>query len=194
MSAAPDSPAVELAASLGFESFPVSPDPIRIYVACLAAYNNGHLHGVWIDAGRGDSHIWEQTRAMLKSSPIPNAEEWAIHDYEGFQGAALGEYTSFETVDQYAQFIETHGELGGKILTDCAGHMADAQAKLDSYIGQYDSLEDYAREYIEQTLTEIPPSLEHYIDYESMGRDMEINGLITTIETDAFCVHVFAGG
>lgn len=23
---------------------------IRIYVACLAAYNNGILHGAWIDA------------------------------------------------------------------------------------------------------------------------------------------------
>ena len=25
-------------------------DEIRIYVADLAAYNNGKLHGVWIDA------------------------------------------------------------------------------------------------------------------------------------------------
>jgi Antirestriction protein (ArdA) len=25
----------------------------RIYVACLAAYNNGYLHGKWIDATRG---------------------------------------------------------------------------------------------------------------------------------------------
>lgn len=25
-------------------------DGPRIYVACLAAYNNGHLHGRWIDA------------------------------------------------------------------------------------------------------------------------------------------------
>ena len=24
-------------------------DPIRIYVACLAAYNSGHLHGSWIE-------------------------------------------------------------------------------------------------------------------------------------------------
>ena len=24
----------------------------RIYVACLAAYNNGHLHGAWIDAAQ----------------------------------------------------------------------------------------------------------------------------------------------
>lgn len=191
MSAAPDSSAEALAASLGFESFPVSPDPIRIYVACLAAYNNGHLHGAWIDAGRGEDYLWEQTRAMLKSSPIPNAEEWAIHDYEGFQGAALGEYTSFETIDQYAQFIESHGELGGKILADCAGIVTDAQDKLDSYIGQYDSVEDYAREYIEQTLTEIPPSLEPYIDYNAMGRDMEINGQVSTLGADNFCVHIF---
>lgn len=25
-------------------------EEIRIYVACLAAYNNGELHGAWIDA------------------------------------------------------------------------------------------------------------------------------------------------
>ena len=55
---------------------------IRIYVACLAAYNNAHLQGRWIDATLGESHITEQTRAMLAASPIEGAEEWAIHDYE----------------------------------------------------------------------------------------------------------------
>ncbi len=191
MSAAPKTPAADLAASLGFAAFTPSLNPIRIYVACLAAYNNGHLHGVWIDATQGESHIWDKTRDMLKGSPIPNAEEWAIHDYEGFEGAPIGEYTSFETVEERAQFIEDHGELGGKILAECAGCMGDAATKFDNYIGKYDSLEDYAREYIEQTLTEVPPSLEYYIDYESMGRDMEINGQVTTIDTDNFCVHVF---
>ena len=52
----------------------------RIYVACLAAYNNGHLHGRWIDATLGESHISRQTRAMLVASPINAAEEWAIHE------------------------------------------------------------------------------------------------------------------
>jgi len=64
---------------------------IRIYVACLAAYNNGHLHGRWIDATRGESHICEQTRAMRAASPIEAAEEWAIHDYEGFEGAPISD-------------------------------------------------------------------------------------------------------
>ncbi len=30
---------------------------IRIYVACLAAYNNGILHGAWIDATQGEDGI-----------------------------------------------------------------------------------------------------------------------------------------
>ena len=33
---------------------PVLPDQPRIYVACLAAYNNGCLHGRWIDATTPD--------------------------------------------------------------------------------------------------------------------------------------------
>lgn len=193
MSAAPTTPSEDLTASIGFAAFTPSPDPIRVYVACLAAYNNGHLHGVWIDAAQGETHIWEQTRAMLKASPIEGAEEWAIHDYEGFEGAEIGEYSPFETVAERAEFIAEHGDLGGDILADCAGEIADAKDKLERYIGKYDSLEDYAREYIEQTLTEIPSPLEHYIDYAAIGRDMEINGAVTTIETSADSVHVFGG-
>jgi len=45
------------------------PDPIRIYVACLAAYNNGHLHGEWINV-TDEASIWEAVQAMLFASPI----------------------------------------------------------------------------------------------------------------------------
>lgn len=67
---------------------------IKIYVACLAAYNNGILHGRWIDATQGEDHIWDGIKAMLDESPIPGAEEHAIHDYEGFEGVSLSEYES----------------------------------------------------------------------------------------------------
>ncbi len=33
---------------------------IRIYVADLAAYNSGHLHGVWIDATLDTDYIQDQ--------------------------------------------------------------------------------------------------------------------------------------
>lgn len=56
----------------------------KIYVVCLAAYNNGKLHGVWIEANQPAEAIWDAIRAMLKNSPERDAEEWVIHDYEGF--------------------------------------------------------------------------------------------------------------
>jgi len=46
----------------------------RIYVACLTAYNNGCLHGRWIEATTPDE-IREEVRAMLAASPLPDAEE-----------------------------------------------------------------------------------------------------------------------
>jgi len=51
-------------------------DP-RLYFACLAAYNAGRLHGVWIDfyAGITPEEIQESIDAMLKASPVPDAEE-----------------------------------------------------------------------------------------------------------------------
>ena len=83
---------------------PVLPDQPRIYVACLAAYNNGCLHGRWIDATTPDE-IRREVSAMLRASPEPDPEEWAIQDYEGFGGAYLSEYASFETVCELAEFI-----------------------------------------------------------------------------------------
>lgn len=62
---------------------------IRIYVADLAAYNAGYLHGVWIDACDDVSDIREQIKAMLAASPVEDSEEHAIHDDEGFGGYAL---------------------------------------------------------------------------------------------------------
>ncbi|MCT8003625.1 antirestriction protein ArdA [Sphingomonas sanguinis] len=60
----------------------VSDSTPRIYVACLAAYNNGYLHGTWIDADQDADQIRDEIAAMLARSPVEDAEEYAIHDYE----------------------------------------------------------------------------------------------------------------
>jgi len=44
-------------------------EEIRIYVADLAAYNNGKLHGVWINACDDLEDIQEQVNKMLAKSP-----------------------------------------------------------------------------------------------------------------------------
>lgn len=168
-----------------------SDDTPRIYVACLAAYNSGKLHGAWIDATRNLEDIQAEVRAMLETSPQPDAEEYAIHDYEGFEGARIEEYTSLETVHELAVFIEEHGMLGAKLLEHHDGDQDAARRQLeDGYCGQWESAAAYAQDMTEQT-TEIPERLAAYIDYDGMARDMELNGDIFTIETAHEEVHIF---
>lgn len=170
----------------------LSGDRPAIYVACLAAYNNGILHGatIWAD----DAHQMQaDTRAMLAQSPIPNAEEWAIHDHAGFEGARIEEYQSFETVAEIAAFIEARGELGAKLLEHFGQDLDDARKAFEDYCGEFESLADYAEELTADCGPEVPESLRQYIDYAAMGRDMDINGDVFTIEMGHNLVHVFRG-
>ncbi|CAA0121076.1 Uncharacterised protein [Halioglobus japonicus] len=166
-------------------------EDIRIYVADLAAYNNGKLWGVWVDATADLDTIWEAINTMLKASPEGFSEEWAIHDHEGFGRYGLDEYESIARVHELAGFLAEHPELGSELLDHFSGDLDDAKRALDEgYAGEYTSLADYAEELTEST-SDIPEHLAYYIDYERMGRDMGFSGDIYTIETAHDEVHVF---
>lgn len=163
---------------------------IRIYVACLAAYNSGYLHGVWIDATEGVDDIQEQINSMLESSPVEDAEEYAIHDFEGYGSYRLSEYEGIESAHEIACFIEEHGEIAAELISHFSTLEEAQKAMEEDYQGEYASLSDYAQEITEET-SEVPSHLEFYIDYDRMGRDMEMSGDIFTIETGYQEVHVF---
>jgi antirestriction protein len=72
-----------------------------IYVASLLDYNNGILHGAWIPVGASADALLLEILAMLSISPTTRrtgepAEEWAIHDYEGFGDRRLDPHESLE--------------------------------------------------------------------------------------------------
>ena len=163
---------------------------IRIYVACLAAYNSGYLHGVWIDATEGVDDIQEQIKCMLESSHVEDAEEYAIHDFEGYGSYRLSEYEGIESAHEIACFIEDHGEIAAELISYFSTLEEAQKAMEEDYQRQYLSLEDYAQEITEET-SEVPSHLEFYINYEKMGRDMEMSGDIFTIETGYREVHIF---
>ena len=84
-----------------------SPDSVepRIYVASLSDYNNGHLHGRWISAAQDPDLIYDEIHQMLATSPSPQAEEWAIHDYEGFTPHDICETEDIPTIARIAMEI-----------------------------------------------------------------------------------------
>jgi len=107
---------------------------IRIYVAYLAAYNNGILHGAWLDAEQGVDTLNADIVAMLAASPNAGAEEWAIHDYEGFEGVHIAEYEGIDGVASMGDFI---GEHGKRWVRRCSRSTTTGPQSLQSLYGGF---------------------------------------------------------
>ena len=202
----------------------------RIYVACLASYNAGKLHGEWIDCDQDAATIREEIATMLRESPCPNvevdcphcdgsgelqpdeecpecngtgkvpsAEEWAIHDYEGFGEWKLGEHTDIDEIVAYAEAIADLDESDAEAFQAWVDNShyekaidADTVEEFrEEYHGVYDSLADYAQSWCEDTGS-IPKDLPAYIhiDWEATGRDFELGGDIWTHRGE-HGLHVF---
>ena len=166
----------------------------RIYVACLSSYNNGRLYGKWIDATQDPDDIAEEIKEMLAASPTPGAEEYAIHDSEGFNGM-LDEYDDLYMVSGLAQLIETHG---ADLVSGVRDHVGTSKLQWtidafeDNYLGSADTLADYVYEEAKDSgmLDRIPDEYQRYIDWEAVAHDRELDDLFT-VEADGK-THVFS--
>ena len=161
----------------------------RIYVACLSAYNAGTLHGAWIDANQDFEGIQEEIQQMLKDSPEPVAEEWAIHDHEGFGSLRLSEYEDLQTVAEVAKAIEEHGDAFSEYAANVGTEYALEHFQ-DAYRGEWESAAAYVEE-LTRECQEIPDFLDCYIDWESMARDWQLNGDIWVCEVAHDRVFIF---
>jgi antirestriction protein len=168
-----------------------STDTPRIYVADLAAYNAGTLHGEWIDADQGADHIRDEIRKILAASPEPGSEEYAIHDFEGFGPVKIAEYEALDTVARIGELISEHGGIFAHVLHYYDNDVDEAvQALEERYQGAHNSLADWAQQFAEETGQGDCGPYSNYIDWEAVGRDAEMNGDVFTIEVDGQ-VHVF---
>ena len=172
------------------------PEP-RIYVASLSDYNAGRLHGRWIDAAQEVEGLEEDIQGMLRSSPTGAAEEWAIHDYQGFGSFEVSEYEALGTVARIAQGTAEHGPAFAALASLVGTESEDELERFDDYfLGQFDSMEDFARGLAEDLgweddLDRIAGNFRAYvdIDYEMLGRDLATE--LSTASAPEGGVYVF---
>jgi antirestriction protein len=173
----------------------------QVYVASLSDYNDGRLHGTWVDAAQEPDDLHEEVTRMLARSTITAAEEFAIHDYEGFGPLRLSEYESLDTVALIARGIHEHGPA----FAHWAALVGTSDPELldsfeDHYEGHAESVEAYAEQLLEDMgfgsdfdlAGQLPASLQPYVrfDVEGFARDLELSGDIMTSEGDGG-VYVF---
>lgn len=158
----------------------------RIYVACLAAYNNGKLHGAWIDLD-GTEDVEKSIAQMLTNSPETGAEEWAIHDHEFCNN--LSEYSGLDEIKKIAQAYEECRRrfMDWEMFALYCRHTGrgldpeHCDYVEEVFAGCHDSMIDWAYSYVEETgmLNGASPELTRYFNYEAFADDMERDSILT---------------
>lgn len=150
---------------------------MRVYISNLGKYNEGELVGDWFTPPINPEEVAE--RIGLNGE----YEEYAIHDYE--LPFDIGEFTSLNEINRLCGLIE---EIEGspiyyelKSLTEW--FFSDVEELLENQddivvYSDCHSMEDLAQHHVEETgmIGEVPSNLQNYIDYQALGRDMEIEG------------------
>ncbi len=169
----------------------------RIYVASLSDYNAGRLHGRWIDVTGDVDSIYSEITDMLATAPEPGAEEWAIHDYEGFGPVRLSEYENLDTVAAIGEGIATHGYAFAAWASHLdRGDLDQLDAFEDHYRGKWPSLDAYAEDLLESLgydLDELgPPELAPYIRFDlDAWANVTASDLIVVEDPESGEVHIF---
>ena len=167
----------------------------RIYVASLSDYNAGILHGTWLEVTDDTEQLETGISKMLAASPTTArfgepAEEWAIHDYEGWFNLRLGEYEAIERLARVADGIARHGEAYAAWIGSCGPDDEQLDNFDEAFLGEHDSPEAFGESMLDDMgfdldgIEGIPEGLRPYIEFDVAGwvRDMEYNGEIMVVE------------
>jgi antirestriction protein len=180
----------------------------KIYVACLSAYNNGFLHGKWIDAAQDVNLVWQEIHQMLSNSPMEDAEDWSIHDYEGFPGISIPENPDLAEVVSIARSIVEHGAAMNAFIAwrKNYGYELDfdeiEEQFNEMYCGEWENEEDFALRsdeiaeiYNWKELEEKFEFWSKHIDWEALARDLFLTDYhsveVNQYDSDSWGIYVF---
>jgi antirestriction protein len=156
----------------------------RIWVASLADYNAGTVHGVCLNAAQDEAALQAAIDTMLADSPQAAvagepAEEWAIHDYDGFGQLRIDAHENLTWISLVGKGIAEHG-LAFAAWADAMQEEDYLAGFDDAYLGHYDSLHAYVEQLVndlgyDRILEEnLPASIRPYvkIDISATATDL----------------------
>lgn len=151
---------------------------INIYIANLAAYNDGYLMGKWVSLPIGA----EKLNKVLNEIKGPYFElEYAIHDYECFvNGIEIDEYTNIDYLNDITNKLECLDEYDLEkvcaYIEVCGGTIENALENINNC--EYYSnttLIDYAYDLIDECYN-LDEFAKAYFDYEKFALDLSYDG------------------
>jgi antirestriction protein len=103
---------------------------------------------------------------------VRSAEEWAIHDTEGFGEISIGEGEDIDTIAELGELLTgENGEAFAVYYAHVGG--CDQDNFEEAYCGEHNSEREYAEELADDVF-DIPKDIAPYFDYEAFARDLFI--------------------
>jgi len=173
---------------------------LRVYIACLACYNEGYHVGEWYDADEAGEITVKQ---IHKDGDAPDSpwlvehEELWVHDHEGFGNLLKGECSPSEAqriAELVADLDDDMRDAVGAYLEDRGDQLDDdslARCR-DAYHGKHDSEKDFAVDWVEGTdaiKDEVTWPYNH-IDWDQAAEEI-FNGGFYALKAAGGDIHVF---
>ena len=165
---------------------------MELFITDLSAYNEGFLSGRWIQLPLTQEELIQVSTEILKEGELvsgtTNHEELFITDYEA--EILIGEYDNIERLNELAQTMEAFTDEEFLKLRFLAYEGYNERDVIDNGLETYevdiydyrdnssftDTFELLASDFIDEGLFgEIPKSIESYIDYEAIARDLRMD-------------------
>ena len=154
----------------------------RVYVGTYAKYNHGNLDGKWVDLD--DFSDYDEFIEYCREEIHPDEQEPELmfQDYENFPEKYYNESHLDPELWEYFEKIQDYDkDIVDAVINE--GYSLDHVDDVIFYDDCY-TRSDFAARLIEDTggIEELGrDTLENYFDYDSYGRDLEIDGSFVNI-------------
>lgn len=160
---------------------------MEIFITDLAAYNNGYLIGEWISLPMDEDDLKAKINEILtigaEACGDDEHEEIFLTDYE-CDYLEIGEYDNPFKLNEMAEQADGLNDHELKMVRFLLRHglVKDFEEALEKYedviIHEDSTMEDIAYEFVNEcyNLNDLPSIIANNIDYESIGREMEMDG------------------
>lgn len=173
---------------------------MEIYITDLAAYNNGYLIGEWVALPMDENDLSAKIREILaigaEACGDTEHEEIFITDYES-DLVSIGEYDdifSLNAMAEKSEFLNDYEIKAIKFLlrNNFVKDFDEAMEHFeDVIIHESTSMEDLAYEFINEcySIDSLPSIIANNIDYEKIGRELEMEGRYYEEDGDIYEYH-----
>ena len=173
---------------------------LNVFITDLAAYNAGYLIGRWVTLPLDSEALRQTVTSILTEGAAVYGdgehEEYFITDYEwdDHEFMSIGEYSSVYQLNEQLEPLELKSDYELKAISFLLSEgivldMDEAIEKADEVvIYQNQRMEDVAYELLSECygIDKLPSIISNHIDYESIGRELEMDGRYYEVGNDIY--------